>query len=185
VPRDWADIRREWPLLTAYERFEALLAVALRLVIGLVILVAFYRLVVDVLQTVVLRSLNPLDATVFEHVFGEILTLLIALEFNHTLQYVVSDERGVIRAKIVILIALLALSRKVIILDLTQLPPATVVALALLAFSLGVTYYLVRERDAGRTLPRWRRTDRRRVGRDTGRPVSEPDRERQRPAGAP
>jgi hypothetical protein len=40
-------------------------------------------------------------------VLGENLTLLIALEFNHTLQYVITRERGIIQAKIVILIALL------------------------------------------------------------------------------
>ncbi len=145
--RDWTDVRRDWAVLTAYERFEALLAIALRLVIGLVILVAFYRLLADVVETVVLRSLNPLEHRVFERVFGEILTLLIALEFNHTLQYIVSDERGLVRAKIVILIALLALSRKVIVLDLTALPASTVAALAALALSLGLTYWLVRERD--------------------------------------
>lgn len=149
VARDWSDVRRDWPVLTAYERFEALLGLALRLVIGLVIVVAFYRLVSDVIQAVVLQSLNPLEHRVFERVFGEILTLLIALEFNHTLQYVVSDERGVIRAKIVILIALLALARKLIILDLTALSAQTVAGLAALTLSLGLTYWLVRERDCG------------------------------------
>jgi uncharacterized membrane protein (DUF373 family) len=147
MARDWTDVRRDWPVLTAYERFEAVLGIALRLVIGLVILVAFYRLVTDVLQALVLQSLNPLEHRVFERVFGEILTLLIALEFNHTLQYIVSDERGVIRAKIVVLIALLALARKLIILDLAALPAATVAALAALALALGTTYWLIRERD--------------------------------------
>jgi uncharacterized membrane protein (DUF373 family) len=183
VPRDWTDVRRDWPVLTAYERFEALLAIALRLVIGLVILVAFYRLVSDVLETVVFRSLNPLEHSVFERVFGEILTLLIALEFNHTLQYIVSDERGVIRAKIVILIALLALSRKVIVLDLTALPAATVAALAALAFSLGLTYWLVREPDADWEAYRWWRRGRRGWRGPRGR-VDGPGRERP-PAAAP
>ena len=161
VPRDWTDVRRGWPVLTAYERFEALVAIALRLVIGLVILVAFYRLLSDVVETVVLQSVNPLEHSVFERVFGEILTLLIALEFNHTLQYIVSDERGIVRAKIVILIALLALSRKVIVFDLTELPASMVAALAALALSLGLTYWLVRERDTDQEGYRWWRPGRR------------------------
>jgi len=41
------------------------------------------------------------------------MTLLIALEFNHTMQYVITRERGIIQGKIVILIAQLALARKV------------------------------------------------------------------------
>jgi len=41
-----------------------------------------------------LGTLNPLEHAVFQRVFGEIMTLLIALEFNHTLQYVISRDRG-------------------------------------------------------------------------------------------
>jgi len=104
-----------------------------------------YRLIVSVVDTLVLRSMNPLDHTVFQLVFGEIMTVLIALEFNHTLQYVVTRERGIIQARIVILIALLALARKVIVVDLFAIPPASIVALAALTAALGATYWLMRE----------------------------------------
>jgi uncharacterized membrane protein (DUF373 family) len=148
--RNWGDMRRDWAILTLYQRFEGLMALLLRIVIGAVILVALYRLLVSVTDTLVLRSLNPLDHTVFQEVFGQILTLLIALEFNHTLQYVVSRERGIIQARIVILIAILALARKVIVLDLSSFPASTMVALATLTLALGVTYRLVRDRDDAR-----------------------------------
>jgi uncharacterized membrane protein (DUF373 family) len=59
--------------------------------------------------------LDPLDAKVFQALFGDIVTLLIALEFNHTLQYVVAREQSIIQIKVVLLIALLALSRKLIV----------------------------------------------------------------------
>jgi uncharacterized membrane protein (DUF373 family) len=130
-----------------YRRFEAAVAFALTVVIGAVILVALSRLIVSVADTLVLRALNPLEHEVFQRVFGEIMTLLIALEFNHTLQYVVSGERGIIHTKMVILIALLALARKVIIVDLFAAAPAGLAALAALTLALGVTYWLMRERD--------------------------------------
>jgi uncharacterized membrane protein (DUF373 family) len=140
-------VNRAWSLLAIYGRFEALVALVLRLVIGAVILVALYRLVVGVIGALVLQSLNPLDHAVFQQVFGQIMTLLIALEFNHTLEYVGARGRGIIQARIVILIALLALARKVIILELTELPPTAIIALAALGLSLGITYWLVRDRD--------------------------------------
>jgi uncharacterized membrane protein (DUF373 family) len=130
-----------------YRRFEAAVAFALTVVIGAVILVAFCRLVVSVADTLVLRTLNPLEHDVFQRVFGEIMTLLIALEFNHTLQFVISGERGIIHTKMVILIALLALARKIIIVDLFAAAPAALLALAALTLALGVTYWLMRERD--------------------------------------
>jgi uncharacterized membrane protein (DUF373 family) len=133
--------------MSVYQRFEALVAFVLTIVIGAVVVVALYRLTISVLDMLVLQSRNPLDHSVFQQVFGEIMTLLIALEFNHTLHYVVAGERGIIHAKMVILIAALALARKIIVADLFQVPPASAFALATLMLALGLTYWLMRERD--------------------------------------
>jgi uncharacterized membrane protein (DUF373 family) len=86
LPRSWVEIRRNWTELTAYQRFESLVAFALRFIIAAVIVVALYRLVARVVDTLVLRALDPLEHDVFQQVFGSIMTLLIALEFSHTLQ---------------------------------------------------------------------------------------------------
>ena len=149
LPRNWSAIRQHWRILTFYQRFETSLAYLLTFVIGAVIVIALGRLVVSVVNTLVLESLNPLEHSVFQQVFGEIMTLLIAMEFNHTLRYEISRERGVIQARVVILIALLALTRKVIILDVQDLTPAFVTSLGILAFSLGATYWLIREANRG------------------------------------
>jgi uncharacterized membrane protein (DUF373 family) len=139
--------RRDWSALSLYERFEALVAFVLTLVIAVVVVVALYRLIVGVAQSLVLESLNPLDHAVFQRVFGQIMTLLIALEFNHTLRHVITGDRGIIHTKTVILIAELALARKVIIADLFQEGSTSTLALAVLMLALGVTYWLMRERD--------------------------------------
>ena len=75
------------------------------------------------------------------------MTVLITLEFGHTLQYFFGRGKGIIQAKIVIVIALLALARKVIVTDPFEAAPASVFALAALTLALGVTYWLMRERD--------------------------------------
>lgn len=130
----------------------------LTLLIAAVITVVLWRLTYDVVDTLVLRSLNPLEHGVLQEVFGEILTVLIALEFNHTLQYVVTRERGIIQAKVVILIAVLALVRKIIVTDLSAMSPGALAAEAALILALGITYWLMRERD-----------DRLRLARRSGR----------------
>src|SRR5712671_1534225 len=147
--RSWADVRDAWKTLATYERFEVVVALLLRWVIGVIIVVALYRLIAGVVDTILLRALNPLDHGVFQQVFGGIMTLLIALEFNHTLRYVAPGARGIIQARIVILIALLALARKIIVADLFEIAPAALLGLAALSFSLGVTYWLVRDKEAG------------------------------------
>ena len=146
-PGYWRQARTAWPMLSYYQRFEAMVALVLTAVIGLIILVALYRLTYGVLGGLLWGILDPLDPRAFQNVFGEIMTLLIALEFNHTLQFVVTGQQGIIHTKMVILIALLALARKVIILDLYATSAASLIALALLTLALGVTYWLMRERD--------------------------------------
>ena len=161
LPRNWLALRRDWNVLTVYQRFESGVAAILTVVIAMVILIALYRLIVSVIDILVLQTRNPLEHPVFHEVFGEILTLLIALEFNHTLQYVVIRERGIIQAKVVILIAQLALVRKIIVLDPYTITPGTLAALAALVIALGITYWLMRERDDRlRLRPRPRNSER-------------------------
>lgn len=56
------------------------MALVLTVVIGVIILVALYRLTVTVFAGLLVGALDPLDHRVFQAVFGEIMTLLIALE---------------------------------------------------------------------------------------------------------
>lgn len=143
----WRLLHEQWPALTFYQRFESVIALALTFVVTIVIVVALYRLVASVLGALVLGALDPLEHATFQSVFGDILTVLIALEFNHTLQYVVAREQSVIQTKIVLLIALLALARKFIVLDLSSTGPTELFGLAAVTLALGVTYWLMRERD--------------------------------------
>ena len=147
----WKHLRVIWAGHSYYQRFESAVAFVLTLIIGLIVLVALYRLTVSVIIGLVLGVLDPFDHKVFQELFGEIMTLLIALEFNHTLQYVVAREQSIIQTKVVLLIALLALARKFIILDIHEVSPNHMLGLAAITLVLGVSYWLIRERDDRRT----------------------------------
>ena len=142
-----ARLREEWGGLTLYQRFESGVAIFLSLVIGIVVVVALYRLASSVVVNLVLGALNPLDPQVFQTIFGDILTLLIALEFNHSLQLVVSREQSLIQTKVVLLIALVAIARKFIVMDVKETTPGLLYGLAAMALALGAVYWLMRERD--------------------------------------
>jgi uncharacterized membrane protein (DUF373 family) len=81
--------------------------------------------------------LNPLDHAVFQTFFGQIMPVLIALEFNHTLLHVATKEQSIILIRVVLLIALLALARKFIILDLSVTTANQLFALAAVTLALG------------------------------------------------
>ena len=146
-PFSWRQLRVEWRVLSYYQRFEGLVALVLTLVVALIIVVALFRLTYGVVTGLLLGVLNPLDHGIFQSVFGEILTLLIALEFNHTMQFVVNREQSIIQTKIVLLIALLAIARKFIVLDLASIDGAQLLGLAAITLAVAVAYWLMRERD--------------------------------------
>jgi len=139
-------LRENWPLLTYYQRFESIVALVLTLIVGLIIVVALFRLTCAVVLGLIWGALDPLNHEVLQAVFGEIMTLLIALEFNHTLQYMVTRQQSIIQSNVVLLIALLALARRFIILDLHTVTEGQLFGLAAAALALGVTYRLVKER---------------------------------------
>jgi uncharacterized membrane protein (DUF373 family) len=143
----WRHLKDNWALLSYYQRFESTVALALTIVVALIIAVALYRLGESVLAGLLFGVLDPLDQEAFQHVFGNIMTLIIALEFNHTLHYAVVREQSIVQVKVVLLIALLALARKFIILDLDKVSAGQLGGLAAITLVLGVTYWLLREHE--------------------------------------
>ncbi len=145
--RWFTESRKEWDVMTFYERFEHVVAVALTAVISVIIVAALFRLLWNVFVLLVLGALDPTEYSVFQAIFGMIMTVLIALEFKHSILKVVARKDSIIQVKTVILIALLAISRKFIILDIKEVPASSVAALAGSVLALGLVYWLMRERD--------------------------------------
>lgn len=137
--------------MTVYERFEQAVALILTGLIAIIIVVALVELSKEVLKTVVAGTMNPLDHRLFQTLFGQILTLLIALEFKHSILKVVARKESIIQVKTVLLIAMLAISRKFMILDLDQVRADTIFALAAGVVALAVAYWLIRKRDTAST----------------------------------
>ncbi|MDX5299691.1 MAG: phosphate-starvation-inducible PsiE family protein [Rehaibacterium terrae] len=140
------EIREQWRLMTFYERFEHVIAVMLSGIIAVVIVISLIQLIRIVFTLLVVDALSPLDHSVFQLVFGSIMTLLIAMEFKHSIIKVAMRKESIIQVKTVLLIAMLALARKFIILD-PSIDAAKLAALAGTVLALGATYWLMRERD--------------------------------------
>ena len=145
----YSEFHANWITLSFYERFEQIVALVLAWLIAVIIVVATWELAKEVLVLVGQGSLHPLDHRVFQVIFGQIMTLLIALEFKHSIVRVIAQQQSIIQVKTVLLIALLAISRKFIILD-ADTPPQQVLALAAVVVALGATYWLIRDSDARR-----------------------------------
>jgi uncharacterized membrane protein (DUF373 family) len=151
--RHYAEFKANWLTLGFYERFEQVVALIIIWLIAAVAILAVWRLFRGVLSLFRSGLLNPLDHKVFQAVFGEIATVLIALEFRHSITRVAPARTHIIEVQTVLLVALLALARKFIILDVQEYDAMQILALGAVVIALGVTYWLVRDR-AARSAPR-------------------------------
>lgn len=144
-----AETRERWSLMTLYDRFEQVVAIILSLVIAVVIALALalVQLLLRVTPLVLAGAIDPLDHEVFQTLFGMVMTLLIALEFKHSIIRVALRRSSIVQVKTVVLIALIALSRKFVILDTAVTGAATIAALAGATLVLGIVYWLLRDRD--------------------------------------
>ena len=135
--RDFARavVKRPWSSLQ-----DALLAVAIMLV------------ALQVANDALLGT-GFMEKAVLQDTFGLILTVLILLEFNHSVHVAASHRAGAIQARMVVLITVLVIARKLILLDYATVDLSTLLGFAILLLALGVLYWLIVRGDAGRPPP--------------------------------
>jgi uncharacterized membrane protein (DUF373 family) len=137
-----------WRLFSVYEGFEHLVILLLTALIAVIVVAAVWSLGVRVLFGLVLSgALDPTEHAVFQDVFGRIFTVIIALEFKRSLLVVTERKSSVVHVRAVVLIAMLAIVRKFILLDVTRADALVLVGLAAAVLALGAVHWLVREQD--------------------------------------
>src|SRR5258706_15434046 len=132
-----------WRRLTVYLKFEHAVVLILTVLISFIIVSAIWKLTIKILFSLILSDTFDLtDLAAFQSVFGMIFTVIIALEFKRTLLLVTERTESVVQVRAVILIALLAIVRKLIILDISPSDAPQLLALAVATLSLGGVYWL-------------------------------------------
>jgi uncharacterized membrane protein (DUF373 family) len=134
--------------LSFYQKFEHAVIIVLTALIAIVVALAVWNLVLKVLLSIISSGgFDPTDYTVFQALFGMIFTVIIALEFKRSLLVVAERQHSVVQVRTVVLIALLAIVRKLMIIDLSVADAQQVLALAATVLALGAVFWLVRDQD--------------------------------------
>ena len=137
----------EWAVMTFYERFEQVVALILANVIAVVVVISLFQIIRAVLVLLAGEAFHLLDHAAFQGLFGIIMTLLIAMEFKYSIIRVALRRDSIIQVKTVVLIALIAVSRKFVILDTATTEATKIAALAAALLALGGVCWVLRERD--------------------------------------
>jgi uncharacterized membrane protein (DUF373 family) len=133
--------------LTLYQKFEHAVILLLTALIAIVVALAVWNLALKVGISIMSSGFDPTDYEVFQAFFGMIFTVIIALEFKRSLLVVAERRHGVVQVRTVVLIALLAVVRKLMIIDLSTTDAQQLLALSAAIVALGSVHWLVRDQD--------------------------------------
>ena len=128
------------------ESVEVIISKILSLAMILVIIVSVCDLLIFLGKEWVNHSDDLLKDTLFV-IFGLFLNVLIALEILENITAYL--KKHVIQVELVIVTSLIAVSRKIIILDLEKKTAADLIGLAIAIFALSISYLIVRSTNKG------------------------------------
>ncbi|MEA3253636.1 MAG: phosphate-starvation-inducible PsiE family protein [Chloroflexota bacterium] len=123
-------------------RFERVIVVALMLMMAVVVLLSTIELGRDIIEDIAAPPTLLIDINNLLEIFGLFLLIMIGIELLETIKSFVLDN--VFRVEVVLLVAIIAIARKVIILDINNLPSLTLLGIAAIIIALTAGYYLVR-----------------------------------------
>ncbi len=111
--------------------------------ISIMILAASWGLAVETYHLVLHGAFDTLDHKAFQAAFGMIMTLLIAIEFNHTNMHVFLKSSREIIVKTVAMVSILAVARQFIVFEIELTSPLVIAALAFLLVTLSLVYWII------------------------------------------
>ncbi len=148
--RTWRKLKvliiRDEMFLKTIESIEVLVAKLLSIAMVLVTFIALAQLSYALIDKLVITFQRPsnddFNSTLFE-LFGLVLNVLIALEILENITAYL--RKNVTQIELVIVTSLIAVARKIIILDLEKKSSGDLIALAVAVFALSISYAIVHQ----------------------------------------
>lgn len=124
------------------EKFEGMVITLLSLIMALVLLLSIIELGHIIVKDVISPPIFFVDINELKEVFGHALFVMIGIEILKTVE--AYAERKAIPVEAVLIVALIAVTRKVIILDVKTVSAATLAGLGGMIIALSAGYYLIK-----------------------------------------
>lgn len=130
-------------MLEKLAKFQNAVLLALTWLMALVVLLATVELFYSIVKAMATPPLVFLEIDHLLNIFGHFLLVLIGIELLDTFKIYI--EENVINVQVVLLVAIIAVSRTVITLDIKSLPNMTLIGIGFIILSLSIGYYLVKK----------------------------------------
>jgi len=118
------------------------------LLVLLVLTIIVSASIIELFIVLFLDIFDPTDDVLFLEInelfriFGFVFMILIGFELMETVE--MYFKSNIIHAEVVLLVAVIAVSRKVILLDLDKYDPIAIIGLGIIILALGGCYYLIK-----------------------------------------
>lgn len=125
-----------------YELFEGVVTRLIMLLLAFLTLYALVAAAVELASDLRVSG-NFMEKELLQDTFGSILTVLILLEFTHSVYTSIKQRSVVIETRAIVLIAIIVVARKLILIDFQSTSPQQVAAYGGIALALGVLFWLL------------------------------------------
>ena len=129
-------------MLELLKKFEKAITVALVIMMAIVVLLATIELGWLIIKDIITPPVFLLEIDELLDIFGLFLLVLIGVELLETIKAYVKEN--VVHYEVVLTVAMIAIARKVIILDVKELPSMTLVGIAAIIVALAAAKYYYR-----------------------------------------
>ena len=127
------------------KKFERYIVIGLLAMMTLVVFLSTLELAVILVERVLdgTPKFFLLNIPDMLEIFGFFLMILIGIELIETMKMYLVDEA--VHVEVICLVAIVAVTRKVIILDIYKLPPVSLLGIAAIILALSVGYFYLRK----------------------------------------
>ncbi|MEO0190826.1 MAG: phosphate-starvation-inducible PsiE family protein [candidate division WOR-3 bacterium] len=125
------------------KRFKDTMIKILAIMLTIVLLLAVVELGYTIALDIVTPPVFLLDIGELLELFGLFMLVVIGIELLDTIMKTYTHE-AVDHVKVVMAVAIIAISRKVIILDIQKLPPLTLIGIGIIILAITFGYFLIK-----------------------------------------
>ena len=130
-------------MLELLKKFEKMVTVTLVVLMAVVVLLATIELGWIIVQDIITPPVFLLEISELLDIFGLFLLVLIGVELLETIKAYLKEN--VVHFEVVLTVAMIAIARKVITLDVKELPSMTLVGIAAIIVALAAAKYFFRK----------------------------------------
>lgn len=131
-------------MLDYVKKFERIVIKSLIVMMGAVVFLSAVELGWIIMKDIITPPIVLLEVDELLEIFGIFLLVLIGIELLEMIKVYLLDN--VVHVEVVFMVAIIAIGRKVVVLDVKDLPSLTLIGISTIILALSLGYFLVKRK---------------------------------------